>query len=197
MIKYIYKTGVWERVVIMTVTIGITSLLTGNERDELLRFWNVFETEYNSIGVQSFDHPNLGFQGGRCSNIDMLKDELLNLSVVLSPFEVIVEGFGFFEAPSKVVYLKVQKTDELIDLHKKINNSLANCCENLFKFYTPENWVPHITLAMDDLSETDFNNFKERYKDYLPSFKQTISNLALVEYKHNGRVELLSSFELK
>jgi 2'-5' RNA ligase len=181
----------------MTVTIGIASLMTENERDVVLRFWDVFETEYNSIGVQSFDHPNLGFQGGSCSNIDSLKDELSNLCVALSPFDVKVEGFGFFEAPSKVVYLKVLKTDELIELHKKINNSLAKCCENLFEFYTPENWVPHITLAMDDLSEKGFNNFKERYKDYLPSFKQTISNLALVEFKNNGRVELLSSYEIK
>mgnify|MGYP003577161004 CR=1 FL=1 len=117
--------------------------------------------------------------------------------MVLSPFEVIVEGVGFFEAPSKVVYLKVLKTDELIELHKKINNSLAKCCEHLFEFYTPENWIPHITLAMDDLSETGLNNFKERYKDYLPSFKQTISNLALVEFKNNGRVELLFYFVIK
>jgi hypothetical protein len=50
---------------------------------------------------------------------------------------------------------------------------------------------------MDDLSEMGFNNFKERYKEYLPSFKQTISNLALVEFKNNGLVELLSSFEKK
>jgi 2'-5' RNA ligase len=189
--------GWLEVVVIMTVTIGIAALLTGNERDEVLRFWNVFETEFNSIGVQTFDHPNLGFQGGNCSNIDTLKDELLDLCVTLSPFEVIVEGFGFFEVPSKVVYLKVLKTDELNELHKKINYSLEKCYGNLFEFYTPENWVPHITLAMDDLSETDFNNFKERYKDYLPSFKQKISNLALVEFKNNGRVELLSSFEIK
>lgn len=181
----------------MTVTIGIASLLTGNERDVVLRFWNVFETEYNSCGVQSFDHPNLGFQGGSCSNLDSLKDELSNLCVALSPFKVTIEGFGFFEAPSKVVYLKVLKTDELIEIHKKINNSLAKCSENLFEYYKPENWVPHITLAMDDLSETDFNNFKEKYKDYFPSFKQTISNLALVEFNKNGRVELLSNYEIK
>jgi 2'-5' RNA ligase len=181
----------------MTVTIGIASLLIGNERDEVLRFWNVFETEYNSIGVQSFDHPNIGFQGGSCLSIDSLKDELSNLCNALSPFEIIVDGFGFFGASSKVVYLKVLKTNELIELHKKINNSLGKCCENLFQLYTPENWVPHITLAMDDLSETGFNKFKERYKDNSPSFKQTISNLVLVEFKDNGRVELLSSYELK
>ncbi len=40
----------------MTVTIGIASLFTGNEREEVLRFWNIFETDYNSNGVQAFDH---------------------------------------------------------------------------------------------------------------------------------------------
>jgi len=64
-------------------------------------------------------------------------------------------------------------------------------------FYTPENWVSHITLAMDDLNEASFRNFQERYNDYSPSFRQTISNLALVEFKKDGRVELLSSYEIK
>lgn len=181
----------------MTKTIGIASLLTGNARNEVLHFWRVFEIEYSSIGVQSFDHPNLGFQGGSCSDIHLLKDELSNLSMSLSPFEVKIEGFGFFETPSKVVYLNVLKTDELIDLHKKINNLLVKCCENLFDFYTPENWVPHLTLAMNDLTEISFSNFKEKHYDYSPSFKQIISNLALVEFKKDGRVELLSCFEIK
>ncbi|MEI5908068.1 2'-5' RNA ligase family protein [Bacillus spongiae] len=181
----------------MTVTIGIASILTGNERNEVLRYWDLFETKYNSIGVQSFDYPNLGFQGGNCSSIDSVKDELSNLCMELPLIEVIVEGFGFFEAPSKVVYLKVLKTDELIELHRKINDYLAKYCEDLFELYIPEYWIPHITLAMGDLSETDFNSFKESYKDYSPSFKQTISKLALVEFKNNGRVELLSSYEIK
>jgi 2'-5' RNA ligase len=181
----------------MTVRIGIASLLIGEERDEVLRFWNVFEKNYNSIGVRSFDHPNLGFQGGSCLNIGTLKEELSKLCTKISPFEVIIDGFGFFEAPSKVVYLKVVKSKELIEIHKKINISLTKCCQDLFELYTPENWVPHITLAMDDLSETSFDNFKNKYKDYSPYFKQTISNLALVEFKNNGRVELLHRYDIK
>lgn len=181
----------------MTVTVGIASLLTDKERDEVLSFWDVFEKDYNSVGVRSFDHPNLGFQGGSCLNVSSLKDELSNLCTKISPFEITADGFGFFEAPSKVVYLKVMKTNELIAIHKDINGALAKCCENLFNLYTPENWVPHITLEMGDLSETSFEEFKNRYKDYSPSFQQTISNLALVEFKNNGRVELLHSYEVK
>jgi 2'-5' RNA ligase len=181
----------------MTVTVGIASLLTSEERDEVLRFWNVFEKNYNSVGVRSFDHLNLGFQGASCLSVASLKDELSKLCAKISPFEIKVDGFGFFEAQSKVVYLKVMKTKELIEIHKEINSTLAKCCENLFNFYTPENWVPHITLAMGDLSETSLENFKNRFKDYSPSFNQTISNLALVEFKDNGRVELLHSYEIK
>ncbi|WP_175639153.1 2'-5' RNA ligase family protein [Metabacillus schmidteae] len=181
----------------MSMTIGIASLLTGNERDKVLHFWNVFETEYKSIGVQSFEHPNIGFQGGSCLSVDPLKEELLNLCNKLSPFEILIDGFDFFETTPKVVYLKVIKTSELIELHKKINNLLEKCCVDLFELYTPANWVPHITLAMADLSETSFNEFKKKNRDNFPSFWQTISNLALVEFKENGCVELLSNFQIK
>lgn len=50
---------------------------------------------------------------------------------------------------------------------------------------------------MDDLSETSFDTFKKRHKDTSPSFNQTISNLALVEFKDNGLVELLQRYEIK
>jgi hypothetical protein len=63
----------------MTVRIGVASLLSGQERDEVFSFWDVFEKKYNSVGVQSFDHPNLGFQGGECSDVDAIKGELSNL----------------------------------------------------------------------------------------------------------------------
>ena len=181
----------------VTVKIGIATLITGSERDEVLRYWDIFEKEYNSIGVRSCDHPNLGFQGGDCSNLDFLKDELSNLCNIISPFEMIVDGFGYFEAPSKVVYLQVMKTNELIEIHKEINIILSKSCISTFQYYTPEYWVPHITLAMDDLSETSFDTFKKRHKDTSPSFNQTISNLALVEFKDNGLVELLQRYEIK
>jgi 2'-5' RNA ligase len=181
----------------VTVKIGIASLLTGVERDEVLRFWDVFEKDYNSIGVRSFDHPNLGFQGGGSSNIDILKAELVNLCNNITPFEVIVDGFGYFEAPSKVVYLQVRKTNQLIEIHKEINRFLSKNCISTFQLYTPEYWVPHITLAMDDLSETSFDTFKNKQKNYSLTFNQKISNLALVEFKDNGVVELLQSYEIK
>ncbi|MEH7110715.1 2'-5' RNA ligase family protein, partial [Bacillus sp. JJ1764] len=181
----------------MALTVGIASLLTDEQKYEVLRFWDIFEKDFNSVGVRSFDHPNLGFQGGRCSNISILKEELSKLCTKISPFDFTVDGFGFFEVPSKVVYLQVKKTNEILDVHKKINSTLAKCCEDLFHFYTPENWVPHITLAMDDLSEINFEKFKNKYEHYSPSLKQTFSNLALVEFKENGRVELLYKYEIK
>lgn len=180
----------------MNVTIGVASLLKGKERVEVLRFWDMFESDYNSVGVRSFDHPNLGFQGGTCANIEPLKKDLRELCEHLSPFEVIVDGFGFFESHSKIVYMRVHKTKELIEVHKKIHSILGNHCDSLFNFYTPENWVPHITLAMDDLTEEGFEDFKIRYKNHTPSFKQTMTNLALVEFRPNGRVDLVQSFAL-
>ncbi|MGP7818500.1 hypothetical protein ACTXGU_15300 [Niallia sp. 01092] len=44
--------------------------------------------------------------------------------------------------------------------------------------------------------ETSFASFKQRHIDFSPSFKQTISNLALIEFENNGRVELLQNYEI-
>ncbi|OEH91086.1 2'-5' RNA ligase family protein [Bacillus solimangrovi] len=180
----------------MAIRVGIASLLSGQEKKEVLHYWDVFKEEYHSVGVQSFDHPNLGFQGGECSDVEALKVELVNLCERIRPFEIIVDGFGYFESPAKVVFLNVIKTNALLELHKEINRLLDDKCNDIFELYTPENWVPHISLAMGDLSNEHFDKFKVDYAEKSPSFNQTISNLALVEFKNNGRVELLHCFDI-
>ncbi len=57
----------------MTETIGILSILEGDLADEAKRLWQVFETRYASKGVQTFDYPNVTFQGGDCHDMAAVK----------------------------------------------------------------------------------------------------------------------------
>ncbi|WP_158290457.1 2'-5' RNA ligase family protein [Halobacillus salinus] len=179
----------------MTKTIGLATLLTGKGKQKVLEFWDVFEEEYNSVGVQSFDYPNLGFQGGSCKDINSLIEDLIELCKKVRSFEFETHGIGYFEDTANVVYLSVDKNPNLKELHNDLNSLMKRHCDNIFKLYEPDNWVPHITLAMQDLSDDDLNRFKSEYKN-AQNFNQEINNIALVEFKTDGDVELLEKIDI-
>jgi 2'-5' RNA ligase len=164
----------------MVETIGILSILEGAVAEESKRLWTLFENVYGSKGVQSFDYPNVTFQAGYCHDIALVQNTLAALSRNLSPFTVIVDGLDYFDSSSKAVFLSVQLTAELRQINQTINDMLSKCCEEIFESYRPEKWRPHITVAMDDLTDENFARAWQDLKDYQPHYRQTLSNICLV-----------------
>ncbi|MFG6147715.1 hypothetical protein [Halobacillus sp. B23F22_1] len=68
---------------------------------------------------------------------------------------------------------------------------LERYCATLFDLYTPDQWVPHITLAMGDLSSEDLQLFKENNHHMKPVLTPKVDHLSLVEFKEDGSVALL------
>ncbi len=180
----------------MSETIGVLSILEGALLDEARRLWALFEREYQSKGVQSFDYPNVTFQGGRCHNVAQVQDALSRLSRQLRPFEVMVDGWSCFE-PSNVVFLKVVLTDDLKHINQVVNDMLQRYCDELFDNYLPRRWPPHITVAMADLTEDNLKRARRDLRDYYPRCWQLISNLHLVRLRREtGRIEIVQSCTL-
>ncbi len=181
----------------MGETVGVLSILEGKMLNEAKRLWKLFETEYASKGVQSFDFPNMTFQGGQCRDLPGLKDALVALARQLQPFEVIIDGLAYFESHPNVVFLKVQPSDSLRRIQEVVHETLEPYCENLFPNYRPETWTPHVTVAMNDLTDPAFRRALHDLRDYHPYYRQTISNIHLVHVlEETGRIEIVASVSL-
>lgn len=177
--------------------VGVLSILQGEMLDEARRLWKLFETEYASKGVQSFDFPNVTFQGGQCRDVSRLRQEFAALARQVPPFEVIIDGLGHFGPNSKVVFLKVQLTDELRRVHQAFTEMLGQYCETLHQSYQLGNWIPHVTVAMKDLTDQEFNRALHDLRDYHPYYRQPIFNINLVQsFEQRRRIEILESVRL-
>jgi 2'-5' RNA ligase len=181
----------------MSETVGVLSILEGALLNEAVRLWELFETDYHSTGVQSFDYPNVSFQGGHCQQVAPVAAALSPLTRRLSPFEVIVDGWSSFE-PSNVVFLRVLLTDELRHIHQLLNHLLQQHCQEVFDDYLPARWQPHVTVAMQDLNDSDFVRAKRELRDYHPRYRQMLSNLHLVQWHQDtGRIITVHSYALR
>jgi len=175
-------------------TIGILSILENKPYNDVKKIWKIFETKYNSVGVQVFNHPSVTFQGGKVKNIKQLKKDFQKVISKIKPFEIEVNGYGHFN--KKVIYLKVKKTNDLIKLNKLINQFSVIYCKDLFKYYTPKKWIPHITLAMDDLTEDNLEKAWNELSKNKVRFKQKLHNLCIVKWYPSGKIKIIKKYEL-
>ncbi len=58
----------------------------------------------------------------------------------------------WFAAEQPIIYLRVVKTPEIVDLHRVLWERLFPLCENPAMLYAPGSWQPHVTLAMEERS---------------------------------------------
>jgi 2'-5' RNA ligase len=175
--------------------IWILSVLEDKPYRDVKKLWKVFETEYDSVGVQIFSHPHVTFQGGKTADLRQLKRDFQETISKIRPFEIEVNGPRHFD--DKVIYLEVEKTQRLIELNKRINQFLKIHCHNLLEDYAPGSWIPHITLAMDDLSKRNFEKARAELKDSRIQFRQRLHNICIVQRYPDGKIRIGKRYELQ
>jgi 2'-5' RNA ligase len=169
--------------------IGILSILEDKPYKDVKLLWKRFEKQYNSIGVQTFNHPCLTFQGGEVKDIKVLTRDFRDFAAEIDPFEIEVDGFGSFDR--RVIYLKVRKSREIVRINEVVNQHLKGRCVTVFEEYTPERWIPHITVAMDDLLENEFDKAWSSLSGVKLRFEQKLHNLCLVKRYSSGKIKIL------
>ncbi len=174
--------------------IGILSILEDQPYLEVKRLWELSEKKYHSKGVQSFDHPNITFQGAVLKDVNELTEDFRNFAAGINPFKIEVSGFGCFD--KNVIFLKVEKSDELSGINESVNSFLENRSMRIFDEYTRERWVPHITLAMDDLSTIEFDKAWKYFSNKECWLNEILHNLCLVKRDTLGKIRIIGKYSL-
>jgi len=174
--------------------IWIVSILENKPYKDVKNLWRLFERKYKSVGVQIFSHPHVTFQGGRTDDTRQLKRDFQGIASKMGPFEIEVSGARHFGR--KVIYLEVEKTPGSVEINKRINQFLKAHCHDLFEDCTPGNWIPHITLAMDDLTAGNFQKAWTDLRDSELRFRQRLHNLCIVKQYPGGKVRIARRYEL-
>lgn len=169
------------------IKVGVVSILEGETYAETKRMWRLFERKYGSKAIQNFPHPHVSFQGGLSENLKILVLKIDDLSSKINPFPVTIEGIDTFERPKRVIFLPVKRTKILRSIHKKIDELLQEYCSWTFRYYTPQNWIPHVTLAQRDITPTNFRNAKRYLENRRFNYELTIHNICLVRWYDQDR----------
>lgn len=112
----------------------------------------------------------------------------------VSPFPINIKGYGSFQKASKVIFYKIEKSKELLGMHKE----LVHFMRNNLKFSDRETsymYHPHITIAYRDLNDENFEKAWNEYesKEFTSVFK--CDKVYLLKHDYT-RWQILSVFNL-
>ncbi len=159
---------------------AIATLLNPSVHQKTLEPWQALEKTCGLSGIKVPNDPHLSWFVAEKFDESAVKQEFSVFARELEEFEIHTNGIGLFTGERPILYIPVVKTKQLLDVHAKIWNSLSSYGENLTDFYSPENWIPHITITSDDSSLIDLGCILSALMHVDLKMKIPVDNLALI-----------------
>jgi 2'-5' RNA ligase len=132
-----------------------------------------------------------------CEELDRekLSKSLEDIASSITSFDVHSGGIGIFPGVIPVITYILARNEELTETQRLI---WSRCAGNLGKVnvkYSPELWIPHITLLHYGLESREYCEFLETCIESEISFSINVNNLAII-YKDEDSAGLLYKCDL-
>jgi 2'-5' RNA ligase len=113
------------------------------------------------------------------------------------PFRLYSAGLGAFAGPSgPILHLSVARAPAAATLAERLGQELSAAgFPGTDPYYTPERWIPHITIAQQNLDGADLPGLLAWLVEQRLAMEIAISELSIARESPTG-VEILASFPL-
>jgi 2'-5' RNA ligase len=160
----------------------IISELDENAAVEVMHLWRRLHQACGLEGI--FNYPNPHFTWFSIAEVNT--ERCLPLMEAFAqqhvPFRIQTAGLGVFPGETPVLFLPLVKSIELADLHRSLWEQIHPLSQGMREISLPEFWVPHITLAIKDLSRENLSCAIDAVAfDTLQLFIK-VDNILLVEH---------------
>lgn len=131
---------------------AIVSLLPEPFYQEVEKIWDQLEKDFGLLGVRPARFPHFSWQGAQAYDESALEKTLSRFAGQMHPIKVHTTGLGVFSGEQPVLFIPVIKTLQLAAIHQQIWQNLEAEGNGINPFYHPQHWIPHISLALADLT---------------------------------------------
>ncbi len=166
---------------------GIVSLLDSEYTAKVEAIWQELEEDCGLIGISITPLPHYSWQIAEDYNWNKLKSLLAQLSAEIKPFSVKTCGIAIFTGDSPVLYIPVVRTRALSDFHQLIWDRINPFSTDPSLLYSPSFWMPHISLAYQDIALKNMHCLMEKLALKTFNWKIPIDNLSLI-FEQDGSV---------
>lgn len=136
---------------------GVVSILGEPHYSLVEGLWRQVNETCHLEGVKPTDVPHFSWHVAETYAEEPLMGILQQICAETVPFTVRTAGLGMFTAEKCVLYLTLVKDPHLLSFHQRLLQRLEGVGERVSPYYAPDHWVPHITLAHQDVSSADLS----------------------------------------
>ncbi len=142
--------------------------------------WRVLELKCGLKGIKATPFPHFSWQVADDYGFPGLENELQVFADTAEPFSVRTTGIGVFSGPDPVIYILIVKDRTLTRFHKNVWDLSLPFAREPAEFYSPDTWVPHVTLAHTDVNRETLSCAMEELAFVPFNWEIKIENLAIV-----------------
>jgi 2'-5' RNA ligase len=165
---------------------GVGSLLDLAFTNRVRFLWSRLEKEFGVRGVLVMPYPHISYQVAQDYDRTSLETALEELARDTLPMSIRTTGLGTFDGNWPVIFVAVEKDEALREFHKRVWETCLPHARDVFSYYHPDSWVPHITLAHGEertsvpLSAELVERILENLNTGVYRWEISIDNIALV-----------------
>ncbi len=165
---------------------GIVTLLDEKHHSKVKHLWQTLEAECGLRGIQVTPIPHFSWQVAQDYHYEQLAHILDEVSRQAVPFQVNTGGLGIFTGEVPVLYISVVKNIHMLQLHEKLWNEARDAGVNINAFYSPDHWMPHITVAYGDVDQDTLRCAISRLAFQIFNWEFRVDNLAVISQPDGG-----------
>jgi 2'-5' RNA ligase len=171
---------------------GVVSLLDAQHDAKVAAMWDELEAACGLAGIKITPIPHFSWQIAENYRFERLDTILKEITLSVNKLTVRTSGLALFTGENPVVYLPIIRDASLSALHAKIWESLFPVSVAPSPYYSPQSWMPHITLAHKDVDRNTLTCLMDRLAFQNHNWELSVDNLAVV-YQPEGQVGLVHS----
>jgi 2'-5' RNA ligase len=166
---------------------GLVSLLPQPYFQQVEALWQELETNYHLHGIQITPLPHFSWQIAQDYDFAQLEAIIRDIAEQTPPFVVRTTGLGLFTGFRPVLFIPVVKDAGLVRLHAEIWERSQAASQGQSIYYSPNHWVPHISLAYEDIDAQNIGLILQALTFRTFNWEMTIDNIALI-YEPEGEI---------
>ena len=159
---------------------GVVSLLDDEHYGLVEGIWAELERDFGVRGVYKTPFPHLSFQVANAYRMEAVEAILRETARCARPLTVRTAGLGIFNVTHPVLYVPVVRGPVLSALHERLWDEITKQGEEVSEFYRPEMWMPHITLAHNNVDYEQLSEIVRALGGRRFHWEVTLNNLSVI-----------------
>jgi 2'-5' RNA ligase len=132
---------------------AVVSALDDPHRDMVENIWGELKAVFGLQGVIGTTRPHFTYHVAGEYDAPAIGEGLSGVARTERAFAIETHGLGVFRGDETVLYLHISPSPALASMHHRVWEAVTPIATEPKPVYAAASWVPHITLAIGDLTE--------------------------------------------